>query len=78
MKLKACNPEENKYYLMFNNVLPSDSDLLRTNTHKGCCMLNANEYNYEPRSVIGQKDESKVKNGRGSINRYVTRSYVHG
>ena len=60
MKLKACSPEENKYHLMFNNVLPSDSDLLRTNTHKGCCMLNANEYNYELRSVIGQEDESKV------------------
>ena len=59
-KLKACSPEEDKYHLMFNNMLPSDSDLLRTNTHKGCCMLNANEYNYELRSVIGRKDESKV------------------
>ena len=45
---------------MFNNVLPSDSDLLCTNTHKGCCLLNANEYNYKLRSVIGQEDESKV------------------
>ena len=36
------------------------SDLLCTNTHKGCCLLNANEYNYELRSVIGQEDESKV------------------
>ena len=41
--LKACSPEENKYHLIFNNVLSSDSDLLCTNTHKGCCMLNANE-----------------------------------
>ena len=45
---------------MFNNVLPSDSDLLCTNTHKGCCLLNTNEYNYKLRSVIGREDESKV------------------
>ena len=61
MKLKACSPEEDKYHLMFNNVLLSDSDCLRTNTHnKGCCMLNANEYNYKLRSVIGREDKSKV------------------
>ena len=45
---------------MFNNVLPTDSDLLYTNTHKGCCLLNANECNYKLRSVIGQEDVSKV------------------
>ena len=28
MKLKANNHEENKYHLMFNNVLSSDSDIL--------------------------------------------------
>ena len=60
MKLKAYSPEENKYHLMFSNVLSSDSDLLRSNTHKGCCMMNVNEYNYKLRSVIGQEDESKV------------------
>ena len=59
-KLKSRYQEQDKYYLMFNNVLPSDSDLLCTNTHMGCCLLNANEYNYKLRSVIGQKDESKV------------------
>ena len=42
--LKARNPEQDKYHLMFNNVVPSDSDLLCINTHKGCCLLNANEY----------------------------------
>ena len=47
MKLKADSPEEGKYHLMFNNLLPSDSDLLQTNTHKGCCMMNAIEYNYK-------------------------------
>ena len=62
MKIKACSPEQDKYHLMFNNVLPSDSDLLRTNTHKGCCMLNANEYNYELRNVIGREHEYEVTN----------------
>ena len=33
--LKARYREQDKYHLMFNNVLPSDSDLLCTNTHKG-------------------------------------------
>lgn len=45
---------------MFNNVLPSNSDLLCTNTHKGCCLLNANKCNYKLRSVIGQEDVSEV------------------
>ena len=60
MKLKAYSPEENKYHLMFNKVLSSYSNLLQTNTHKGCCMVDANDYNYELRSVIGREDKSKV------------------
>ena len=60
MKLKANSHEEDKYHLMSNNVLTSDSDLLGSNTHKGCCVLNATEYNYKLRSVIGREDESKV------------------
>ena len=59
--LKARNPKQDKYHLMFNNVLPSDSDLLCTNTHKGCCLLNIDEYNCKLRSVTGLEDESKVK-----------------
>ena len=59
-KLKACSNEEDKYHLIFNNVLPSNSDLLCTNTHKGYFALNVNEYSYKLRSVIGQEDESKV------------------
>ena len=62
MKLKACSPERDKYHLIFNNVLLFDSDLLRTNTHKGCCMLNFNEYNYKLRSVIGREDKYDAKN----------------
>ena len=60
MKLKGYSPEEDKYHFMFNNVLPSDSDLLRNNTHKGCCIMNANKYNYKLRSVIGREDEYEV------------------
>ena len=61
MKLKAKHCEEDKYTLIFNNILISDSDLLQSNTYKGCCLLNTTEYNYKLRSVIGQEDESKVK-----------------
>ena len=52
-KTKAQSPEQDKFHLMFNNVLPSDSDRLCTNTHKGCCLLNANKYNYKLRDAIG-------------------------
>ena len=52
--LKARYRQQDEYHLMFNNVLPSGSDLLCINTHKGCCLLNTNEYNYKQRSVIGQ------------------------
>ena len=52
-KLKANSHGENKYHLMFNNVLISDSDLLQSITHKGCCVLYATEYNYKLRSLIG-------------------------
>ena len=45
---------------MFNNVLPSNPDHLKTNTHRGSCLLNANEYKSKLRSVIGQKHASKV------------------
>ena len=59
MKLKANIPNENKYHLIFNNVLSSDSNILQSNTHQGCYVLNANEYNYKLRSVIGREDKSK-------------------
>ena len=58
--LKARSPEQDEYHLMFNNVLPPDSDLLCNNTHKGYYLLNTNEYNYKLRSVIGRADESKI------------------
>ena len=40
--------------------MTSSSDLLRSNTHKGCFVLNTTDYNYKLRSVNGQEDESKV------------------
>ena len=60
IKLKANSHEEDTYHLIFNNVLTSDSDFLGSNTHKGYYVLNAAEYNYNLRSVIGREDESKV------------------
>ena len=75
--LKARYQEQDKFHLMYNNVLPSDYDLFCTSTHKGCCLLNANEYNYKLKSVIRQEDVSEVKNGRWSINKYATRSFLH-
>ena len=60
MKLKAKSCEEDKYHLIFNNVLTSDSDLLQSNTNKGCCMLDTTDYNYELRRVIERENEPKV------------------
>ena len=39
-KLNANNCEEDKYHLIFNNILTSSSIILQSNTHKGCCILN--------------------------------------
>ena len=63
MKLKAKGCEEDKYHLTFNNILTSDSDLLQSNTHKGCCVLNATDYNYKLSSVIGRENEFKTTKG---------------
>ena len=51
-KLKAKGCTEGRYHCMFNNMLESSSDLLRNNTHKGCSVLTATDYNYKLRSVI--------------------------
>ena len=59
-KLKAKGCAEGRYHRMFNNVLESSSDLLRTNTHKGCSVLKATDYNYKLRNVIGREDNSSV------------------
>ena len=42
-KLKAKECTEGRYHRTFNNVLESSSDLLQTNTHKGCSMLKAKD-----------------------------------
>ena len=61
VKLKAKECTESQYHHIFNNILESSSELLQSNTHKGCCVLNTTGYNYKLRSVIGQEDDSKVK-----------------
>ena len=55
-KFKAKGCAEGRDHCMFNNVLESSSDLLRTNTHKGCSVLKATDYNYKLRNVIGRED----------------------
>ena len=59
MKLKLNSHEEGKYHLMITNVLTSDSNLSRSNTHKGWCVLIATGYNYKLRSVVGREDKYK-------------------
>ena len=51
---------EDHYHLIVNNVLTSSSELLQSNTHKVCGVLNTTDYNYKLRSVIRQEDNSKV------------------
>ena len=60
MKLKTNECTEGHNHHIFNNILESSSELLQSNTHKGCCVLNTTDYNYKLRSVIGQEDYSKV------------------
>ena len=60
IKLKANSHEEDKYYLMFNNILTSGSNILQSNTHKGCCVLTATEYNYKLKSVIGRENKYRA------------------
>ena len=52
-KLKTKGYAEGYYHRIFNNVLESSSNLLQTNTHRGCSVLNTTDYNYKLRSVIG-------------------------
>ena len=53
MKMKAKSCTEDKYHLIFNNVLKLSSDILQSNTHKGSCVLNTTDYIYKLRSVVG-------------------------
>ena len=59
-KLKGKECSEGWYHHMFKNLLESSSDLLRTNTHKGCSAVNATDFNYILRSAIGREDNYSV------------------
>ena len=52
-KLKAKVCAEDCYHHIFSNVLESISELLHSNTHKACCMLDKTNYNYKILSAIG-------------------------
>ena len=51
-KLKAKGCTEGRYYRIFNHKIKSSLALVHSNTHKGCRMLNTNDYNYKLRSVL--------------------------
>ena len=57
-KLKAKGCAEGHYHQIFNNKMESSLDLVQSNTHEGCCMLNTIDYNYKLRSVFGREDDS--------------------
>ena len=59
-KLKAKGCAEGCYHRIFNHVLESSSNLVQSNTHKGCCVLDTTNYNYKLRSVLGREDDSKT------------------
>ena len=59
-KLKTKGRIEGYYHRLFNHVLESSSNLVQSNIHKGCCVLDTTNYNYKVRNVIGQEDDSKA------------------
>ena len=57
-KLKAKGCTEGSYHWICNHKIESSLDLIQSNTHKGCSMLNTTDYNYKLRSMLGRKDDS--------------------
>ena len=49
---------EGRYHRIFNHKIESSPDLVQSNTHNFCRMLNTTDYNYKLRSVLGQEDDS--------------------
>ena len=60
-KLKAKGCAEGNYPLVLKHEMESSSDLVQSNTHKGCNMLNTTYYNYKLSSVFGREDDSITK-----------------
>ena len=57
-KLKAKGCTEGSYHRIYNHKIKSSSDLVQSNTHKGCSMLNRTDYNYKLKSVVEREDDS--------------------
>ena len=55
LKVKGCT--EGCYHRIFNHKMELSSDLVQSNTHKGCCMLNTTDCDYKLRSVFGREDD---------------------
>ena len=45
MKLNAKGCAEGRYHYIFKHVLKSSPNLVQSNTHEACCMLNTTDYN---------------------------------
>ena len=58
-KLKAKGCAEGRYHQIFNHKMESSSDLIQSNTHKGCRMLNIMDY-YKLRNVLEYEDDSTI------------------
>ena len=56
LKKKGCT--EGSYQQIINHKMGSSSDLVQSNTHKCCSMLNTTDYNYKLRSVLGPENDS--------------------
>ena len=57
-KLKTKGCAEGCYDQIFNHILESSSNLVQSNNHEGCCMLDTTDYNCKLRSVLGREDDS--------------------
>ena len=56
-KVKAKWCDEGQYHRNFNHELRSSSHFVPSCAHKGSCVMNAMDYNYKLRSVIGREDD---------------------
>ena len=54
-KVKAKGCAEGQYHQNFNHELELSSDLVPSCTHANSCVMNAMNFNYKLRSVIGRK-----------------------
>ena len=59
-KVKAKGCAEGHYHRKFNHKLESSSHIVTSCFHVGSYVMNAMDYNYKLRSVIGREDDVKA------------------